>query len=126
MPNFHANAVSFMKIPSVIIAYACIAFALAGCLAQVHDKVIAQTQSPTGKWTATVVDRDAGVLTGSIIVFLHPTSKRHDSGEALIAITDGSPPSVAFLDDATLQVQLFNGTRHNERSEAYGVTIRYK
>lgn len=115
-----------MKIPSAIIAHVCIASVLAGCLAQINDKIIAQAQSPSGKWTATVVDRDAGVLTGSIIVFLHPTSERHDSGEALIAITDGSPPSVEFLDDSTLQVQLFNGTRHNERREAYGVTIRYK
>ncbi len=106
--------------------FALVAFTFSGCLAQVHDKVISEARSPSGNWTATVVERDAGVMTGSIIVFLHPFAKRHDAGEALIAITDGLAPSVEFVDDTKLRVRLFNGTKHNQRKEALGITIFYE
>jgi len=100
--------------------------AFPGCLAKVRDKTISEARSPSGKWTATVVERDAGVMTGSIIVFLHPSAKRPDAGEALIAITDGTAPSVDFIEDAKLRVRLFGGTKHNQREEALGVTIVYE
>lgn len=106
--------------------FAFIAFAFSGCLAKVSDKVLSQARSPSAKWTATVVDRDAGVMTGSIIVFLHPTAKPHDDGEALIAITDGTAPTVEFVDDTKLRVRLFSGTKHNQRKEALGITILYE
>ncbi len=65
-------------------------------------------------------------MTGSMIVFLHPTSKPYASGEALIAITDGTAPTVEFVDDTRLRVRLFNGTRYNQRKEALGFTILYE
>jgi hypothetical protein len=105
---------------------ALVALTVSGCLAEVVDTTISEARSPSGKWTATVVDRDAGVMTGSIIVFLHPSTKRPATGEALIAITDGVAPSVNFVNDATLRVRLFNGTKHNRRLDALGVTIQYE
>jgi hypothetical protein len=103
-----------------------VALVFPGCLAKVQDKTVSEARSPSGKWTATVVERDAGVMTGSIIVFLHPSAKRPDAGEALIAVTDGPAPRVEFIEDAKLRVRLFGGARHNQRGEASGITILYE
>ena len=65
-------------------------------------------------------------MTGSIIVFVHPTAKPHDEGEALIAVTDGTAPNIEFVDDTKLRVRLFSGTKRNQRKEAMGVTIIYE
>lgn len=115
-----------MKLNLASLWFALIALAISGCLAKVNDRVLSEARSPSGKWTASVVDRDAGVMTGSILVFLHPTAKSHDSGEAIIAITDGSAPTVEFVDDTKLRVRVFNGTKHNQRKDAFGVTILYE
>jgi hypothetical protein len=105
---------------------ALIGFVFSGCIAEVSDKFLSEARSPSGKWTATVVDRDAGVMTGSIIVFLHPSAKPYQKGEALIALTNATPPTVEFVDDSRLRVRLFSGTRHNKQNEALGVSILYE
>ena len=112
--------------PFTCCLFALIALALSGCLARVRDRVVSEARSPSGKWTATVVERDAGVMTGSTIVFLHRSAKRYDSGDPLIAITDGTAPSAKFVGDTKLRVRLFGGTYHDQRSEALGVRILYE
>jgi hypothetical protein len=93
---------------------------------EIRDKVLSEAQSPSGKWKATVIERDAGLAPTTIIVFVHPFPKRPDDGQAVIAITDGSPPVVTFVDDTKLQVWLFGGTTHNQLKEALDLTIVYE
>jgi hypothetical protein len=93
---------------------------------EIRDKILSEAQSPSGKWKATVIERDAGLAPTSIIVFVHPSTKRPDDGQAVVAITDGSPPGVTFVDDTRLQVRLFGGTTYNQLKEALGLTIIYE
>ena len=93
---------------------------------EIRDKLLSETQSPSGKWKATVIQRDAGLAPTSIIVFVHPSAKRPDDGQAVVAITDGSRPVVTFVDNTKLQVRLFGGTTHNQLNEALGLTISYE
>jgi hypothetical protein len=93
----------------------------------VEERTLEEVTSPSGKLKATVLERNVGLLNPpSLIVFVHPSTKRPDKGVAVIAVTEGSPPSVAFEGDTKLRVRLFGGTKHNQKSEALGVTVVYE
>src|SRR5438477_10359242 len=79
-----------------------------GCIRtpEIRDKVLSEAQSPSGTWKATVIERDAGLARTSIILFVHLSPKRRGDGQAVIAITDGSPSVVTFVDDSKMQVRV--------------------
>lgn len=91
-----------------------------------EDTVLSQCVSPSGKLKATVVQCNAMLAEESNIVFLHSAKRKYRSGETVIAITNGSAPDVKFLNEKTLQVSLYRGTKHNQIREAMGVSVIYE
>ena len=94
---------------------------------KIEDVVLTSAASPSGKIKATVIERNVGLLNPpSILVMLHDAKQSVGKGTAVVAITDGSAPLVTFDGDTKLRVRIVGGTKHNQRSEAMGVTIIYE
>lgn len=94
---------------------------------KVEDVILSSAASPSGKIKVTVIERNVGVLNPpSILVMLHDAKQNAGKGIAVVAITEGSAPSVNFESDTKLRVRIVGGTKHNQRSEAMSVSIIYE
>lgn len=93
---------------------------------QIQDSPISFALSPSGRIKATVLERDVGLLNPpSILVMLHSAKREPRDEDVLIAIVNGDAPSVRFVSDSHLQVELHGGREHNRITNAMAVAIEY-
>jgi hypothetical protein len=94
---------------------------------KVEDVVLTSVASPSGKIKATVIERNVGLLNPpSILVMLHDAKQSAGKGTAVVAITEGSAPSVKFESDTKVRIRIVGGTKHNQQNEALGVAVIYE
>ena len=113
--------------------YSCMCAVIVGLMASgcsptppISDTVLEKVVSPSGESIAYVVYRETMLAQSSLLVFAGRRTIDVKKAVPVIALTDGTPPSITFLDNQTLEVRIFGGSKHNQKFEADGINVIYK
>lgn len=89
--------------------------------------IMQSVESPDGKYTAYVFERNAGATSGWVYhISVLKTGKGLPKGNGNIYTSEAEPGNVEWLDNTTLYVEDWNEVEPKRKGKIYDVTVKFR